>query len=60
MADKKRIAIIGGGSAGLVALKTLKASESYSAKHWNITVFETRSDIGGVWYVGLHVAYNSR
>lgn len=49
MIDRKHIAIIGGGSAGLVALKTLKESPAYTTKRWKITIFESRDNIGGVW-----------
>lgn len=39
-----KIAIIGGGSSGLISAKALQ-SEGFS----DITIFERRHDIGGVW-----------
>lgn len=51
----KRIAIVGGGTAGLTMLKTLSADlPSEVTKDWDIVLFEQREDIGGVWYVARH------
>ncbi|KZS96325.1 FAD/NAD(P)-binding domain-containing protein [Sistotremastrum niveocremeum HHB9708] len=48
---KLSICIIGGGAGGLAALKVLKESEEYERGLWDITVYEARDDIGGIWYV---------
>jgi cation diffusion facilitator CzcD-associated flavoprotein CzcO len=44
-----RICIIGGGAGGLSTLKVLLEAEEYKAGLWELTVFEARDDIGGVW-----------
>ncbi|KAG8850896.1 hypothetical protein FRB91_008710 [Serendipita sp. 411] len=47
--NRKRIAVIGAGPAGLVALKTLIATREYQDKRWEVIAFEQRTDIGGIW-----------
>ncbi|KAF8587218.1 FAD/NAD(P)-binding domain-containing protein [Ramaria rubella] len=44
-----RICIIGGGAAGLAILKTLRETPEYRNGTWELVVFETRSELGGVW-----------
>jgi cation diffusion facilitator CzcD-associated flavoprotein CzcO len=46
---KKRIVIIGAGSAGLCALKCVLDGEGYKNGDWEVVVFEAREDLGGVW-----------
>ncbi|KAG6849776.1 hypothetical protein H0H93_005292 [Arthromyces matolae] len=43
------ICIIGAGPVGLAALKVVLDSPQYKSGSWIPTVFESRSDIGGVW-----------
>ncbi|KIJ36985.1 hypothetical protein M422DRAFT_178669 [Sphaerobolus stellatus SS14] len=50
MGAQTRICIIGGGAAGLGVLKILKDSPEFQADKWEIAVFESRDNIGGVWY----------
>jgi cation diffusion facilitator CzcD-associated flavoprotein CzcO len=47
--SKKRIVIIGAGSAGLVALKTLREAKPFQRGEWEIIVFEQREALGGIW-----------
>lgn len=49
--DQKTICIIGAGPAGLAALQTVLDSEQYKSGKWLPVVFESRDDIGGIWYV---------
>ncbi|GAP85402.1 putative dimethylaniline monooxygenase 2 [Rosellinia necatrix] len=51
--DKVRIAVIGGGPAGLTALKTLR-EEGFDA-----VVFERRNEIGGLWVFADDASYTS-
>ena len=47
----KRIAVVGGGTSGL---SFLKVSGEYQKEHnvqWEISLFEQRHDIGGVWCI---------
>ncbi|KZT25733.1 FAD/NAD(P)-binding domain-containing protein [Neolentinus lepideus HHB14362 ss-1] len=46
----RSICIVGGGPAGLAALKTIAETEEYKAGLWKPTVFEKRSSVGGVWF----------
>lgn len=49
---KKRIAIIGGGTAGLAALKTFVYDiPKAENEEWEITLYERRERIGGVWFI---------
>jgi chemotaxis response regulator CheB len=46
----KRIAIVGGGTGGIVMLKTLVADLPKDiTRTWEIVLFEQRDDIGGIW-----------
>ncbi|KAF5314579.1 hypothetical protein D9611_007058 [Ephemerocybe angulata] len=45
----KTIAIIGAGPAGLAALKSVLETQHYKDGLWNPIVFESRSEVGGVW-----------
>lgn len=45
----KTIAVIGAGSAGIAALKALMDLPSSIAQNWNITLYEQRGDVAGVW-----------
>ena len=45
-----RLAIIGGGAAGLAALKCVVETEEYSNGCWAPTLYEARDGIGGIWY----------
>jgi len=55
MVTVQRIAIIGAGSSGLAQLKQLldAFSRPQGTCRLKITVFESRSEIGGVWFVLL-------
>ena len=46
-----RICIIGGGAGGLSTLKVLLETEEYKTGLWEVTAFEARDEIGGVWWV---------
>lgn len=46
----KRICVIGAGPAGLAALKCITSHPSYISGQWLPFAYESRSDIGGVWY----------
>ena len=48
-AGSKRIAVIGYGSAGLVAVKSLQDLPRELREGWSITVFEGREGLGGIW-----------
>jgi hypothetical protein len=49
---RKRIAIVGGGSGGLAALKTFVHDIPKTPnEEWEIILFEQRRNVGGVWYV---------
>jgi chemotaxis response regulator CheB len=46
----KRIAIVGGGTGGIVMLKTLVADLPKDiTRTWEIVLFEQRDDVGGIW-----------
>lgn len=48
----KRVAIIGGGTSGLAALKTFVCDiPKPDGQRWEIELFEQRNDLGGVWSV---------
>jgi cation diffusion facilitator CzcD-associated flavoprotein CzcO len=47
----KTIAIVGAGSAGLAALKTVLDLPLEVRRHWDIVLYEQREDVAGVWYV---------
>ncbi|KAG8834456.1 hypothetical protein FRC17_008678 [Serendipita sp. 399] len=47
--ERKRIAVIGAGSAGLGALKILLATKEWEDNEWEVIAFEQRSDLGGIW-----------
>ncbi|KZO90660.1 FAD/NAD(P)-binding domain-containing protein [Calocera viscosa TUFC12733] len=49
MKSSKRIAIIGGGAAGLAVLKVLLELPQVRDKTWHVVCYEARDDIGGVW-----------
>jgi hypothetical protein len=46
---EKSILVIGGGSAGLGALKVLLDIPSHARSKWEIVLYEQRHDIGGIW-----------
>ena len=50
-ASRKSIAIVGAGSAGLAALKTLLDLPHEVRQGWDLTLFEQRWSVGGIWYV---------
>jgi cation diffusion facilitator CzcD-associated flavoprotein CzcO len=46
----KRIAIVGGGTGGIVMLKTLIHDlPNDVTRTWEIVLFEQRDDVGGIW-----------
>jgi cation diffusion facilitator CzcD-associated flavoprotein CzcO len=45
----KRIVVIGAGSAGLVALKTLRETAQFKKGEWELLAFEQRENLGGIW-----------
>ncbi|KZT54269.1 FAD/NAD(P)-binding domain-containing protein [Calocera cornea HHB12733] len=49
MKSTKRIAVIGGGAAGLAVLKVLLEQPQVRDKSWHVVCYEARDDIGGVW-----------
>lgn len=49
--ERKSIAIVGAGSAGLAMMKTLLDQPEHNL--WHIVVFEERENVGGIWWVSL-------
>ena len=51
----KKVAIIGAGPTGLAQLKNLlEVSKSSNAKYeLQVRIYESKPDVGGVWYVAL-------
>jgi len=47
--DVKTICIIGGGAAGLAALKVITETVHYQAGLWRPIAFESRVNVGGIW-----------
>lgn len=47
----KRVAVVGGGASGLVALKALLEQDAFD----EVVLFERREDIGGVWCASRRV-----
>lgn len=45
-----KICVIGGGAAGLAAVKVIKESDQFRDGKWDVVAYESRQDIGGVWY----------
>ncbi|KIO21827.1 hypothetical protein M407DRAFT_28594 [Tulasnella calospora MUT 4182] len=45
---QKRVAVVGGGPAGLAFLRVFKEFDL----DWEVVLFEARDEIGGVWYRG--------
>ena len=43
------ICVIGAGPAGLSALKIIRDSSQFREGLWNVTAFEARDNVGGVW-----------
>ncbi|KAH8996632.1 hypothetical protein EDB92DRAFT_1840960 [Lactarius akahatsu] len=54
----KRIAIVGGGTGGIVTLKTLVDDLPKDlTQTWEIVLFEQRDDVGGIWYPDPHTPH---
>ncbi|KAH7928545.1 FAD/NAD(P)-binding domain-containing protein [Leucogyrophana mollusca] len=53
----KSIAVVGAGTAGLAALKTLLDLPEHIRKDWEIVLFEQRSNVGGLWLPDPHDAH---
>ncbi|KAG8901901.1 hypothetical protein FRB99_005004 [Tulasnella sp. 403] len=53
---KNRVTIIGGGPAGLACLRIFEQSPY----KWNLTLFEAREKLGGIWYRGEDVRPGKR
>jgi NADH dehydrogenase FAD-containing subunit len=50
----KRIAIVGAGTAGISTLKVLQVDlPEHLRQDWEVTLFEQRADVGGIWCVEL-------
>lgn len=47
----KRICVIGAGPAGLAVLKYLSETSYFKTGSWSIVAYESRSKVGGIWYV---------
>lgn len=45
----KRIAIVGGGSAGLGVLRALLDLPQEIRAAWEIDLYEQRDNVGGIW-----------
>ena len=56
---KKSVAIVGAGSAGLAALKTILDLTEETIANWDIVLYEKRWDVGGVWYCDTSTRSNS-
>lgn len=56
---EKTIAIVGGGTAGLGALKTILNVQQQLGAKWRVVLFEQRCDLGGIWCVGRSYVYES-
>jgi cation diffusion facilitator CzcD-associated flavoprotein CzcO len=52
----KYICVIGGGAAGLAALKVISDTPQYKSGLWRPVAYERRDNIGGIWYVRNQVA----
>lgn len=50
---KKRVAIVGGGTAGLGNLISLLSLPESVRQGWQIDLFEQREDVGGIWCASL-------
>lgn len=50
----KSIAVIGAGSAGIAVLKAFQDLPLEIRASWNITLYEQREDVAGVWCVVLN------
>ncbi|KZW01293.1 FAD/NAD(P)-binding domain-containing protein [Exidia glandulosa HHB12029] len=50
----KRIAIIGGGTAGIAVLKRLAELAPAERAGWDFVLYEQRRDVGGVWLPDLN------
>ncbi|KAG8985816.1 hypothetical protein FRB90_004435 [Tulasnella sp. 427] len=48
---QKRVAVVGGGPAGLAFLRVFRES----GLDWEVVLFEARDEVGGVWYRGSEV-----
>ncbi|KAF9019696.1 FAD/NAD(P)-binding domain-containing protein [Hymenopellis radicata] len=46
---KKSICIVGGGPAGLAALKTICDTREFLAGQWTVSLYEARDKVGGIW-----------
>lgn len=46
---QKRVAVVGGGPAGLAFLRVFKEL----GFDWEVVLFEARDEIGGVWLVAV-------
>ncbi|KAI0317614.1 FAD/NAD-P-binding domain-containing protein [Amylostereum chailletii] len=48
--QRKRIAIVGGGTGGVTTLKTLLVDiPAELRQHWEVVLYEQRAGLGGVW-----------
>lgn len=47
MVNRNRVVIIGGGAAGLASLRVF----TEFTEAWDVTLYESRNGIGGIWYV---------
>lgn len=54
----KRIAIVGGGTGGVTALKTLLVDlPEEERSRWEVVLYEQKRDVGGVWLPDLNVPH---
>lgn len=51
---QKRVAVVGGGPAGLAFLRVFKELKL----DWEVILFEARDEIGGVWSVVMAFNYS--
>ncbi|KIK68500.1 hypothetical protein GYMLUDRAFT_54123 [Collybiopsis luxurians FD-317 M1] len=50
-----KFCIVGGGPAGLAALKIVLDTPQFQNGEWVVTVYEARSQVGGVWLPALPI-----
>jgi len=53
---KKTIAIIGAGPSGVATLKAFQDSPEVESGEWEVTAFEAREKLGGVWLASSPIA----
>jgi predicted NAD/FAD-binding protein len=53
---RKRLAVVGGGTAGLSFLKVVHELKEQTHLDWEVVLFEQHDDIGGTWCVVISIS----